>query len=103
MAHLELPTTALIGYEDIAVGATGIKQLTVPIDVSTAQPCTTAFVQVQRSGVRCRFDGGNPTTTSGVILAVGDAIQILGPAAMAGAKFISDSNQAVTLSVTYFS
>lgn len=103
MAHLELPTTALIGYEDITVGATGIKTLTIPIDISTAQPCTIAFVQVQRSGVRCRFDGGNPSTTSGIILAVGDAIQIVGANAMAGAKFVSDSNQTVTLSVTYFS
>lgn len=102
MAHLELPTTALVGYEDIDVSANGVKSLNVPIDPNTTYPCTQAFVQVQKASVRLRVDGANPTTTSGILISINESVHIEGAAALNGARFLADTNQAVRLSVTYF-
>lgn len=103
MAHLELPGSPLIGYEDITLTNT-VKMLNEEnfSYSGTGSTPTVAFIQVQKNTVRCRFDGGNPTGNSGIMLVAGDAIKVEGVDALAQAKFISDTNQAVTLSVTYF-
>lgn len=100
MAHLELPQTAVVAYEDIQI-TTNVARLTVPLDPNTTQPCTNALIQAQKANVRVRVDGGDPTSTSGILLLAGDTIA-LSSTALQGARLISDTRTAVTLSVTYF-
>lgn len=100
MAHLELPQTNVVAYEDIPITTT-TKQLSVPMDPNVQQPCTNAFIQVQGAAARVRVDGGNPTATSGILILAGDAIAMSG-LALQQARFISDTKAALVLSVTYF-
>lgn len=100
MAHVELPTTPLTGYQDLTVGGTVVKLTPPPAD-PTVQPTTQALVQVQRANVRVRFDGGVPTTNSGFLLQPGDAVAIQMDVVNA-ARWVADGGTGALLSVSYF-
>lgn len=58
-----------------------------------------AFITVEGSNARYRYDGGIPTVSQGHLVFAGDAIQILGPTNLTAFQAISTGT--TTLMVTF--
>jgi len=84
-----------LGYETLAVAASAVALASVP------SGATRAYIQVDTGPVRFRYDGSNPSTTVGTLIAADGSITLKGESTLAAVRFIRSSGTSASLKVAY--
>ena len=82
-----------IGYEKLAVAASAVGLASIP------SMATRAYIQCDTAAVRFRYDGTDPTTSVGTLIAVDGSITLKGEDVLDTVKFISAGS--ASLKVAY--
>ena len=86
---------ANIGYEKLAVAASAVGHASVP-DMATE-----AYIQCDTAAVRFRYDGTNPTTAEGTLIAADGSITLIGEDILDSVRFIRTTSTSASLKVAY--
>ena len=74
-----VPVGEVYDYDAISINSSAAKTLTAAkLMPAGHSPCRGAMITIESGSARVRLDGGTPTTTSGHLVAPGDAIGISG-------------------------
>lgn len=85
-----------VGYEDLTVADEA-----VGVAFATAAEMEWMFATVETAQVRYRYDGGNPTSTSGHLAEIGDVIRVHGGGNIAAFRAIRTGGMSGVLRITF--
>tara|TARA_Y100001951_G_C11039513_1_gene129437 strand:+ start:162 stop:464 length:303 start_codon:yes stop_codon:yes gene_type:complete len=85
---------ANIGYETLTLSADTVAGLASVPDMATE-----AYIQCDTAAVRFRYDGSNPTTSAGTLIAADGSITLKGEDVLDSVRFISAGS--ASLKVAY--
>ena len=88
-------------YEAITVSTTSVGFTAGTITPSGARPAHAARVTAETAQMRYRFDGGDPTSTEGHLLDIGDIVDIEGINNVSNARFIRTTATSGTIRCTF--
>ena len=87
---------ANIGYETLTLSADTVAGLASVPDMATE-----AYIQCDTAAVRFRYDGSNPTTSAGTLIAVDGSITLKGEDVLDSVRFIRTTGTSASLKVAY--
>lgn len=97
MAHMEFHDGVKAhGYEQFALSTTQARGFNLELAGASSK----VVVQCQGSTARMRYDGADPTRTTGYMIGAGETVSFSG--ALDQVRFIGDGGSAPVLSVHYF-
>ena len=86
------------GFETITVTAAAAVGLT-SASYSGKRGC---FITVEDNAIRYRYDGSDPTDTSGHLIAVGEGRRFMHPTILSTLKMIGQAGGTATVQVSYY-
>ena len=86
---------ANIGYEKLAVADSAVGLASIP------SMATRAYIQCDTAAVRFRYDGTDPTTAEGTLIAADGSITLKGEDVLGAVKFIRTTSTSAALKVAY--
>ena len=86
---------ANIGYEKLAVADSSVGLASVP------SMATRAYIQCDTAAVRFRYDGTNPTTAEGTLIAADGSITLRGEDILDSVRFIRTTSTSASFKVAY--
>ena len=84
-----------IGYEKLAVAASAVGLASIP------SMSTRAYIQCDTAAVRFRYDGTDPTTAEGTLIAADGSITLKGEDILSTVRFIRTTSTSASLKVAY--